>query len=73
MAKLHLIPVQKIDPSLIVDTNGAGDSFVAGLLSGLALGHSLDDSVLAGHYIASEVIQQDGATFPSKFNFQFPK
>jgi len=71
--EIELIPVNKIDPSLIVDTNGAGDSFVAGLLTGLSLGYSLNESVLAGHYLASEVIQQDGATFPAKLSFAFPK
>lgn len=32
-----LRPVNPIDKSLIVDTNGAGDAFVAGLLAGYVI------------------------------------
>jgi len=50
----------------IVDTNGAGDSFVGGFLAALVQGHSLADSVKAGHYVAYECIQRSGCTFPEK-------
>ena len=41
-------PVPKMDTSKIIDTNGAGDSFVAGFLSGVAREWDLPDCVRAG-------------------------
>jgi adenosine kinase len=63
-----LYPVAPIDKSLIVDTNGAGDSFVAGFLAGLAENKPLAVCVAAGHYCACKVIQVEGAQFPSTPN-----
>eukprot|EP01028_Stygiella_incarcerata_P013554 TRINITY_DN82771_c0_g1_i1.p1 TRINITY_DN82771_c0_g1~~TRINITY_DN82771_c0_g1_i1.p1 ORF type:complete len:343 (-),score=93.03 TRINITY_DN82771_c0_g1_i1:98-1126(-) len=62
-------PVPPIDPSLIVDTNGAGDSFVGGFLSQLAVGKGITECIRAGHYAASVVIQHSGCTFPEKPDF----
>jgi adenosine kinase len=59
-------PVPKIDPALIVDTNGAGDSFVGGFLSRFVRGESLEECVRAGHYCASKVIQVSGAVYLGK-------
>ena len=56
-------------PLEIVDTNGAGDSFVGGFLAALALGKSHDEAVEAGAYCAFECIQQSGCTFPDRPNF----
>jgi len=56
-------PVQHVDSHLIVDTNGAGDTFVGGFLSRLVLGESIEKSVRAGHYCASKGIQVSGAVF----------
>ena len=39
--KIHEYPVLVIAPEKIVDTNGAGDSFVGGFLSQLVGGHAL--------------------------------
>jgi len=50
----------------IVDTNGAGDSFVGGFLSQYVQGKSIEKSVKAGHYVAMEVIKRSGCTFPAK-------
>jgi len=55
----------------IVDTNGAGDSFVGGFLSRYVQGKSLEESVAAGHYCAYECIRRNGCTFPPKPNFTF--
>ena len=49
-------------PSVVVDTTGAGDNFVAGLISGLIRGHSLRESVKIGTATASIAIQSVGAT-----------
>lgn len=43
-----------------VKPNGAGDSFMAGLLSGLAAGQSLRDSVLRGSACAAIVVSRPG-------------
>jgi adenosine kinase len=59
-------PVPCIDPALIVDTNGAGDSFVGGFLSRFVRGESLEECVRAGHYCASKVIQVSGAVYLGK-------
>jgi len=61
-------PVTKVDQ--LVDTNGAGDAFVAGFLSQLLLGASLEDCVTAGHWSAGVIIQHVGCTFPEVCKFQ---
>eukprot|EP00871_Galdieria_phlegrea_P001539 jgi/Galph1/2386/GphlegSOOS_G1043.1 len=63
-------PIIPCKPSDIVDTNGAGDAFVGGFLSGLAKGVVLDECVARGHYAANVIIQRPGCTFPSKPNFE---
>jgi len=50
----------------IVDTNGAGDSFVGGFLSQYVQGKPIERCVSVGHYVAMEVIKRSGCTFPSK-------
>ncbi|CAM4749353.1 unnamed protein product [Rotaria magnacalcarata] len=57
-------PVKK--PPKIIDTNGAGDSFVGGFLAYLALGKSNEEAIQAGAYCAYECIQQSGCTYPEK-------
>lgn len=57
-------PVPKLDRSLLVDTNGAGDAFVGGFLAGLAMEYPVEECVRAGHYGARVVIQQSGCEFP---------
>lgn len=47
----------------IVDTNGAGDSFVGGFLSQYAIGLPIERCVHAGHLAAAEVIRNNGCTF----------
>ena len=69
---VRTFPVTKVDQ--LVDTNGAGDAFVAGFLSQLLLGASLDDCVAAGHWSAGVIIQHVGCTFPEGtqgFRFSF--
>jgi len=66
--ELHSYPVAKIDKELIVDFNGAGDSFIGGFLAGLTIGKSLEKCVLAGHYCASQKIQRTGCTYPKTDN-----
>ena len=56
-ATVELIPVAPIDQSTIVDTNGAGDSFVGGFFSQLALNaDDLTTAVNKGNELAGKVI-----------------
>uniref|UniRef100_A0A667YE83 Adenosine kinase n=1 Tax=Myripristis murdjan TaxID=586833 RepID=A0A667YE83_9TELE len=68
--KIETFPVIEIDPKDIVDTNGAGDAFVGGFLSGLAQEQQLDQCVKAGHYAANVIIRRAGCTFPEKPDFK---
>lgn len=61
--------ITPIAPEDILDTNGAGDAWVGGFLSQVALGKSMEDSLKGGHYAASVVIQRSGCTFPPKPDF----
>jgi len=65
---VRTFPVTKVDQ--LVDTNGAGDAFVAGFLSQLLLGASLEDCVAAGHWSAGVIIQHVGCTFPEVCKYQ---
>ncbi|MGQ9683692.1 MAG: carbohydrate kinase family protein [Anaerolineae bacterium] len=49
-------------PSRVVDTTGAGDCFVAGLLAGLVRGWSLRQSAFLGHAAAACCVEAVGAT-----------
>ena len=63
---VHTFDVPKLDAKEIVDTNGAGDAFVGGFVSRLALGKPIADCVKAGHWAAQVVIRQSGCTFPAE-------
>lgn len=52
------VPV--LDSNLIIDVNGAGDSFVGGFLSQLVLGKNIEQCVQAGHWAARQIIQVSG-------------
>ena len=57
-------PVTPLAKELLVDTNGAGDAFVGGFLSQLALGSPEELCVRIGHFCAGTIIQQSGCTCP---------
>jgi len=57
-------PVPSVPSAEIVDTNGAGDSFVGGFYAGLIQGKPIATCVAMGNYLASEVIRRDGCSFP---------
>ncbi|KAF8808196.1 Ribokinase-like protein [Phlegmacium glaucopus] len=57
-------PVNPLEDSQIVDTNGAGDAFAGGFVGALVAGKNLDDSVLAGHALARACVQQVGPQYP---------
>ncbi|KAK6179003.1 hypothetical protein SNE40_011462 [Patella caerulea] len=64
--KIEVYPVTPVDPSIIKDTNGCGDSFVGGFLSQLVQGKSIEECIKCGSYSAKVVIQYFGCTFPEK-------
>jgi len=69
--EVKLFDVPKIDKSKIVDTNGAGDAFVGGFLTGLALGKSIEVCVLAGNTAGGIVIQREGPVYPDTCDFDW--
>jgi len=69
--QVHVFHVPKIDKDLIVDTNGAGDSFVGGFLAGYALGKPIPICIDAGHYCAGFVIQRTGCDLDGDSNYRF--
>jgi len=68
------VPVPHVPTEEIIDTNGAGDSFVGGFLSQFIQGKSLEESVAAGHYCAGVTIRTSGIVFKGKTpSFSFSK
>jgi len=53
-----------VTPVNVVDTTSAGDSFNAGYLSQRLSGGSVESACLAGHRLASTVVQHRGAIIP---------
>merc|ERR1711933_515156 len=64
-------PVIALPKEKLVDTNGAGDSYVGGFLAGLVNGLPMDRCCQAGAYAASVIVQQSGCTFPAKPDYSF--
>lgn len=69
--KAELFDVPVIDSSLVLDTNGAGDSFVGGFLYELIRGSNLRKCIAAGNYLAQEVIQLSGCSFPAENKYEY--
>jgi len=61
--KVSHVEVPKIESDLIIDTNGAGDSFVGGFLAAISQGSSVEDSVKAGVKMSGIVVQRLGCQF----------
>lgn len=60
---VEMVEVDKIEKDLVVDTNGAGDSFVGGFLHALSEGKEIVDCVKAGNKLAGIVVQKNGCQF----------
>merc|ERR1712176_1603774 len=59
-------PIIALPKEKLVDTNGAGDAYVGGFLSGLVNGLPIDSCCKAGAYAASVIVQRSGCTFPKE-------
>jgi adenosine kinase len=64
-------PITVLAKEKLVDTNGAGDSYVGGFLAALSKGLPLDACCKAGAYAASVIVQHSGCTFPAKRDYKF--
>lgn len=62
--KYESFEVEKLEKEKIVDLNGAGDAFVGGFLSAIALDKTLEQAVREGCQMSRVIIQQTGTTFP---------
>lgn len=63
------VPVEPLPKEAVVDTNGAGDSFVGAFLSSIYQGHSIEVSINHGNHLARECVQRSGCTFPDHLKF----
>ena len=64
-------PIIALSKEKLVDTNGAGDAYVGGFLSGLVQEKGVAYCCAAGAYAASVIVQQSGCTFPPKPDFSY--
>lgn len=64
------IPGVPLTKEQVVDTNGAGDSFVGGFMAQLLLDQPIEKCVDAGLWLASEVVQRSGCTFPEAMSYK---
>jgi adenosine kinase len=59
-------PILALPQDQIVDTNGAGDAYVGGFLSGLLEEKDVAECCKRGAYAGNVIVQQPGATYPEK-------
>jgi adenosine kinase len=64
-------PVITLPKEKLVDTNGAGDSYVGGFIAALSKGLSVAECCKAGAYSASIIVQHSGCTFPASPEYKF--
>merc|ERR1712048_1079325 len=64
-------PVIALPKEKLVDTNGAGDSYVGGFLAALSKGLPVADCCRAGSYSASVIVQHSGCTYPASPDYTF--
>lgn len=65
--ELREFPVTKLEQDQLVDTNGAGDSFVGAFLAQIWQGNDIDAAVQHGIYLSREVVQKSGCQFPDTY------
>ncbi len=62
-------PTPVVPAAEIVDTNGAGDSFVGGFLSQFVRSRPVQECVASAHYAAGDCLRHSGCTFSPKPSF----
>lgn len=67
--QIEKYPILLLPKEKLVDTNGAGDSYVGGFLAALVRGLSHAECCKAAAYAASVIVQHSGCTFPVKPDF----
>lgn len=68
----YTVAANKLKKEDVVDTTAAGDSFGAGVMSGLLCGKSYDEATLWGHKLAGTVIRHKGAIIERQYMPEFP-
>jgi sugar/nucleoside kinase (ribokinase family) len=53
-----------------IDTTGAGDTFAGGVIYGLTHGYTPEESAKIGNYLASEIVQLQGARLQKDYSHQ---
>ena len=71
--KVTEFPILPVAEEEILDTNGAGDAWVGGLLSQLVFGASIEEAIHAGNYAANVIIKRSGCTFPENPDYKPPQ
>lgn len=69
--QVQQFPTLAIKAEDIVDTNGAGDSFVGGFLAGLVNGCPLEKCMEAANYSAHYILKMSGVQLPTESTFVF--
>jgi adenosine kinase len=70
--KITSYPIIPLAKEKIIDTTGAGDAFTGGFLSQYLLNEPIEKCVAAGNYVACQVIQRDGPSYPNEpHSFKF--
>jgi len=64
-------PVTPLSEDEIVDSNGAGDSFVGAFLAGLVLGKDFDECIAAGEYCGAHILKTGGVVYKGTPSFKF--
>merc|ERR1712157_56224 len=64
-------PILALPKEKLVDTNGAGDSYVGGFLAALSRGLPVAECCKAGAYAASIIVQHSGCTYPAAPEYKF--
>jgi len=65
------VPILDIPKDEFVDTNGAGDAFVAGFMCGLIYNQSIYECLQCGNKVAGSIIRMNGCTFPQESLLKF--
>lgn len=61
--KIHKYGVPELEAENIIDTNGAGDAFVAGFMAQFMQDKPLENCLKCGVWAAQQIIKHIGCTF----------